>query len=908
MSKKTTRKGIALATGLAFSLSGLTSAPALAAGDITLATIEPDDGKSLVGTLNYTFDLNSYFEFDNDYTTEQMIKIENPAGAEIYIEDGDDYDSEDDVYVMKNGSLVQATEEDWDGDTYYYDDTVLYIETDDYYSNVYLGTTEESGSVSLKITSWGDYNSDGIIGDVEKTYGVATADLKFIDPSTLTPIPSIDEEGLDTDESGFSAYVGFSQDVNVNYLDKGDWYLSLESGSTSIDQNDGDASTGDLRSSTVYLEGYDSDWEDENLITYYVTNADSDDVDTDEDTFSAGDKVSLRTAYYNNADEEYQWRGAKSKTFEFLSTGLAVDDLELSASESNTIISAIDGDGYGEIDIRSGKTTIEYTLQAIEDGSDLEESGVPVQVVVDDFDDAADLDLGFISMSGVPYKAVDNGRALVLTTKTNSDGQVKFSVTVDKADAEADYDIWYGYMDDDSDWTWAVDYLYAEYVDAEADEISTDSSVVAGSTVNLSYDVIDQFGEPISVDTDGKALKVQIADYADEDLLKQSATVVNGTAKFSFKNYVETGEVSSIEADLYSGASLGSSSIMSAETVNIYNPGATGAVELDEEDLTGNVTYDAFVTGDSADFADTVVAPNDAHSVVSGVVTDVNGADLPAAVVTVSAKGLQFLEAGTTDYFKDSITVVASEAGEFEVHVWAHEYNEDGIEIKVTSGGKTSVASLVTDWITADSFEVDALDDAPATYDEAAAENVVVKWNAPAHPAINKTYIVTSTVTDTWGNVLEDAVLDYEAVGALEVNGDSTADNKETNSSGKSTVYVRSVTDADGFAELSVDVTDVTMGDLVLDSSDLDVSITKEVLVGKNGAAKAGKYAGVVRAYAWNATGKTVQVYVSGKLVATRVATSSKYVFRVKGIKSGAKSVSVKVAGNTFFNEVVTVK
>lgn len=934
MSKKLTRKGVALATGLAFSLTGLTAiSPATAAGDGDLATITPDDGKSMVGVLDHTFDVDINFELSDTYTSASVLKISNPTNAEIYF-DNWDLNEIGGVYVMKGTSLVEANPNDSDMDYTYYDDTTLYLDLDGAgYSALEIGTSEEEGTVSLDLTAWGDLNFDGVIGDQEKLHGVATSTLKFVDPATLTPKPVLEIAGVDTyddydtgDDNGIYASVTFAQDVNVDYINEDDWKVTLDVNNQSVDpydyywdSNEATEVYDDLRADKyVWLQDGWSDY-DYNGISYFLYNEVNCDDGCWSEPFVVGDKLSARVAYYNSADSEWVWKGSKSATFEIVKADLNddADDVtgfEISADDSVHYYNADDSQHY----LRAGTKSVTYTVQAKEGAADLAEAGIPVQIFIGWLDaDSYDNDWdNSVKIEGA-LTSTNYGDDLesAIQTETNSDGQVEFTITTEDASVGVDYQFYVSYLDEsgsDSQWndgdTWDV-----EYEDAYADGVEANSYVLAGANPTVTFDVTDQFGEPVSTN-DGKTLKVELRDSADSDLLKKSANVVNGSATFTFSNYVESGEMTTLDADVYTGASLTSANtLLSSESISLYNPAAAGSVALDEDELEGRVTYDAFVTGDEDDFADDVYAPNDNSNTISGVVKDVNGADLPAAVVTLSAKGLQFVESDDNIYAKDTITVVADENGEFSVDVWSHVYSEDGIEIKVTSGGKSATATLVTDWLSDDVVDGNWVEneaaDSAADADEEAAANVVVTWNAPKHPAMNKTYIVTTVVTDTWGNVIDGADLDYEAAGALEVNGtDALTGKKSTNAAGKSTTYIRSIEDVDGYASLAVDVTDVDFGDIVLDDSDLDVNISLDLIVGTSGAAKAGKAAGVLKVTSWNSKGKTVKVYVAGSLVATRVASTSTYKFKLFGIKKGTKQVKVVVAGNSFFNAPVVIK
>jgi hypothetical protein len=84
--------------------------------------------------------------------------------------------------------------------------------------------------------------------------------------------------------------------------------------------------------------------------------------------------------------------------------------------------------------------------------------------------------------------------------------------------------------------------------------------------------------------------------------------------------------------------------------------------------------------------------------------------------------------------------------------------------------------------------------------------------------------------------------------------------------------------------------------------------LTAEFKFGPQATATEGAKKGIVRVQAGNVKGKTVEVYVSGKLVKTVVSDKAIFKTRIKGVKAGDKRVTVKVGAKRMFSSFITVK
>jgi hypothetical protein len=282
-------------------------------------------------------------------------------------------------------------------------------------------------------------------------------------------------------------------------------------------------------------------------------------------------------------------------------------------------------------------------------------------------------------------------------------------------------------------------------------------------------------------------------------------TVTNGAATVTFKNYLSKGQSDSITAQVGTGttdSTFASASLTTTSSVSVtlYNSEAAAGITVSTP-AAGVVTYDDFITGTPSS---TNVAPTSAQgTAVTGTVVDVTGVGIPGASVTVSAKGVQFAKSasGTPsgDYFMDTITVSADAAGTFEVKLWSHVASSTGTTVTVTAGGKTATAT----W---------------KTYlpENLSAGNLNLTWNLPTAFVKDTTYAVTAKLTDKWGNPVRtftdtaatpDAFgITFQGFGSVTVNSVDSEVNKNFDSKGEATVFVRSVKDVLGPGSLSATV------------------------------------------------------------------------------------------------------
>lgn len=531
-----------------------------------------------------------------------------------------------------------------------------------------------------------------------------------------------------------------------------------------------------------------------------------------------------------------------------------------------------------------------------------------------------------IKAGGKTYTVGTSTAALTFAVTSDSTGKVSIPVEVSAtgtADKKA-YTVALATVK--SDGTADSDSVEVTYADTALSDFKVNpTTAVSGKTVTVTYSAVDNFAQPVSSTKDG-ALKVYVVAVVNgvetPTTFTRNNAITNGKTVVTFTNYLAEGTYGTLRAYLYRDgyesktAAAVLASANDKRDITVYNNAAVSSVEVAKESNTSAtakaITYADFVEGDSSvtsTLLDNTTLVIGDFIELSGTVLTANGASQAAGKVTVSAPGVLFKDG--TVYKKDSIDVYATSAGSFTVAAAFHKVNAKGVKVTFTADGKTASTLVYTKLPTA----------AVAADDTVAENNYKLAWSIPAHPAANATYPVTATVADKWGNAVTGIAVEFSIEGAATVNGgDSKA--KALNTKGQATVYLRSLSGIEGPVSITATLVDDaatpsaiwTTGlsedvtTTVWDETAWSNSLTADINLGKDAVAVAGKTKGTVKVSAYNATGKTIAVYVSGKKVASKKSTKANFSFTISKIKAGSKSVTVEVSGNQLFSGTVVVK
>jgi hypothetical protein len=338
---------------------------------------------------------------------------------------------------------------------------------------------------------------------------------------------------------------------------------------------------------------------------------------------------------------------------------------------------------------------------------------------------------------------------------------------------------------------------------------------------------------------------------------------------------------------------------------------------------------------------------DDEQSQITGTVETKNGNGAVAQQVTISGAGLLFAKSRNDGYDEihalNSITVWTDVDGNFEVDVYSHLENRSGLSVTISSGGKSFTTKLFT-YMNPD-ISSDEYYNVGEDYQSDAS---VLTWNwnkvTGNAPSANTQYTITISAKDVWGNLLRNLDIDVHPNGWAEVGGARFDEIDEddnyhsyTDSNGKTTFTVEKgmwywnldedvdevdflVSPSGNVGTIDADICcweyDSGRVDGLFDFDTYDGfygdvgvgNLEASFKFGPQATAKAGVKKGVVVANAYNVKGKTVRVYVAGKLVKTVTSDKAQFLVRVKGIKAGDKRVTVKVGTKRMFSGYVSVK
>lgn len=688
------------------------------------------------------------------------------------------------VYVDANDDTTYSADDSHtgDGDNWWlhFDDTdeevtAIFSDFDDSTDSIddTKNHTPESFSIELDLDNWEDgtytvsvvawLDTDGDVTTVDSETASTTYTITFYDPSEVRSIVKVERAIGDSGnylnvagDDRLWASVSFSKVVNLTQIDLANWEFDVYSEDDSV--------WDETWVTDLYLGADDSDESGKLLMGFSMVNIHEGDL-TDDSTYQIrvnhedGDKSDFRSN---------TWSVVTSPTAENDGAAIAVvenaNTLEVNATTT---------------EVRTGSKTTVFVVQAL-DAADYEKTAnIPVVVRVEAVS-------GTASVAGVSGTAAE-GTALIWNTLTNAEGRVYVAVTSSAAEGDS-YEV-DAFVIDSAGTVDDVNAITATYADAETTSMTVSSTVLSGASLTLNVDVADQFGEPMSKDdTNGKALMVRVSAEDSDDLLLRKP-VVNGTATFTFANWLAAGESDNLEVHAYTGAADDSDNTdaLDDSDVTVYGLISVAAVTVTDDEVEAQVNYLEFsnaavLEGDDPLFYDDSVT--DDTAIITGNVIDASGAGVPGAAYTVSGAGLQFEdEAG--NFAVGTMTANASEAGAFTIKVWTH--TADDVDVTITASGKTATVTIAG-----------ALAD-----DTISAANLKLSWNLPSALVYNTTYAVVATVTDVWGNPIPNAELTFAGEAAAQFNSDTEVA-KTTNAYGKATAYLRSLEDVSGLAAVSV--------------------------------------------------------------------------------------------------------
>jgi len=918
MSKNMTRKGIALAAGVALGLSGLTAAPANAALDgVSLAPLSGTSGGAILGSTFYLIAGANGADADGTNITFAIDYDHNDIGdlnGDVYVTNDDEITPAEAAAATTERALSEDADDAWGTDT----------DVDGTNQDVTSADTVALGTSSVDTTSGA---ADAVTN--ANPYAVLALHLEeAVDATTSIDVYAFE----DANSNGrYDANLGEEKSTTftITYLATDEVTATLTLTADAV-ANEVDAVI-KLTNVNMASSGEGDSGELDTLVDAVVLNDGAEDLTIAEDKGTDivdADLNATGTAYETTFDLDGAIDGG-SVVLAYLYAGDNTTDkinttrLALGASDvlayGDVVVAGNDTDNSGT-DIRDGDGSFTASLSVYGD------LGAPVagETVTFTFSDSA-LDGGSITVGGSTLEAGDDP----ITATAVSDSNGKATVTVTYADFSS--------TDGDEITVDASVLDNALAVPATVTALATASSwdiailnsstsdewtVEYGDRTTVSFRVLDQYGQGPDVDT-----RMKVAVDGTDTSVSQWVYVANsGVASLSFTNEEDADDTLAITVDSDGAGNELDFKDADGDYGNDFT--AATLVGQDEIDVVEEISSVASVSVDAGNSHDsdtaltladeTVSAAAGAYTAVPGVTVDLRAAltqddqdDLATALaalgqananavevdvldsnnlgiagvpVTFSAPGLTFFDGDNQRISDGSITVLSGTGGATRVYFYSTESGDH--TVTVTAAGKS------------DTLDV-AIDYASATYEY--GFNVT----SGAYADAGSTYIFTGYMVDRNGNgvggvAVDDITWDGPGLVVGDIDTTSSATGKfsfavlfGSNDLGKTATVTFEQAD-DG-----VDAAAAADGDAGTDDIDLEVEFI--VTVGSapvDQKVNAGSFKGYVAVYARGYEGSRLSAKVGKDWVVVPSIVNNQEngtLFRVVEFTGAGYDVAVRI-------------
>jgi hypothetical protein len=431
------------------------------------------------------------------------------------------------------------------------------------------------------------------------------------------------------------------------------------------------------------------------------------------------------------------------------------------------------------------------------------------------------------------------------------------------------------------------------YTDAAASALKQTSLVgyqavaksTVGGTVKLAYTLVDQFGQAVTAGT-YRASVATVDRRTSGTQINASALVTAVAGKFDVvlgDNSTKAGNYD-VDVTVYkydTVAAAWSSTVVATATTSVYVNAAAATT------VTASVPSAAVATSTTAVSAlDKRVDTNSAadldwgtaYHTISGDVTDVTGARVAGAVVTVTGAGYGFYTDNV--WTVGSATINADANGTYTVRVYSNVAGKGSVV--VTSGAATKTVAVEYTGIT--------------TLDKKGT----ITLDVASLSQVGRSVTVGILVKDSLGNPVK--TTDLVSVSVTGV-GSLSAPKVSTDATGKATVQF--IAGANDFGD-AVIVAKYTIAGAT-SADDVVVSATKTLTVGVTDAQVdiVGKRVTAVASFT---KGKTVALYVDGIKKWSKLSASDADVVLNYNLKKGTHTVTMKISGGFVTTEKFIVK
>ena len=569
-------------------------------------------------------------------------------------------------------------------------------------------------------------------------------------------------------------------------------------------------------------------------------------------------------------------------------------DATVAASANTTFGTNSDSGSATTVEVRKGTTdAVTIKVEVFDQYGDAVAAGVNVKATVGNFAGA-----GTYKVNGT---AVLTGE--VATVATDAKGIATFTVTSSAAAITNGLSLTFnsqGITPGVGTAAIVLDWNAASYSIKDVDDRSASalSSIFKGGSRTYNFAVVDQFTQPLAGDY---RLKMALTSHKVQTMYssklasgRASMTVVDDegtnaagviTVNVALQSLESGAWANADGTDDVGAAALGALSITVIATqtdavtlTNDVDAIAPGTSDKDASVANSAVgSYDSrFELGTAPSATDNAEGRSDEVVVVAGSVGNAATATgRSGAQVTISGAGLVFRQGSTTVWGKDSLTIFANSSGQFDFKVASNKAVKDQV-VTITSGGATKTVKVTFTGIDTESLTI----------------------SAPTSVKSGRTVLVTVNFYDMWGNLATDS----QAPTTLATSGPGWMTAFAPSTTGTATAKLVTTHGDEGAATFTVtSLTTDVYGD--------KLTATTATWVGPvvNATASATKGRVVISTYA--AKGKTVKVYVGSKLRATFVADTFNDKFVLKGVKSGARNVEVRLVGpGKDYTGAITVK
>ena len=875
MYKSKTRKGLALASGIALAMSGLVAAPSQAAtGDIWSAFGPKGDFTSIndgsVLSIQMRVLIDEALAADTTITVEQVLGVgqsEIDLAGDVAIGD-----TAWDSLAAADGAVftmgVDTTDADYDAtETYVYEVTVAFID----------GSESETETVTFK----------------PATAVSATGSLSAVAVADVAATVAIGLSGINT----ANYLLSNAEDIDVTLAQSGEadqtegvlndtWTYSAVTDTYANEFTVAAVAAADVLTVTAEMNGPGT----EINVTF----------DADADAFELEREVSAAAAY---------------------------DGLDISVATStslvhNSTVDATDLVGAETVVALEGTTKMNFVITAYETIADLDPAGSGHEITVTLTDVDNGLDSTTITAGGKSLSKDTAGNTISFSLTTNSSGQVAFTVTADEgADGESFTIDAIGTLGDEIATT-TVEWAEAAWTVLPA--VTDNFKIAPKGSLTVDYTVMDQFGNLAGTDyqlaftrTAGAGDRDTAAEYANWSYVapvssvgRASVTIVdNGAAVEGSDNVTVTLQKAATAGGAYlnvTGASNDTfavtyendvAALTSTAKVN-YNGIATAAGTAVDPMIIETATlvnYDSRTGGarpvlwDAANFdadgaffdADGLVEEADLDTLlrVYGTVVTTNNAPVSGVSVVISGSGMNFADdaavADMTRASNDSIVVFTDATGSYEA--WVRSSNAGRQTISVNAQGATS------------SVEV--------RFQESTGVAATMTISAPSTLVPGARADVVATVLDKFGKPVSGVTVNFKDNGPGVLNAATAT----TDVFGEAQVTLTTVAAESGSNTVTAFAT--IGGVTVVKTASITVGATAAAAA--DAKVNAGSFKGYVALYAKGYAGQRMSAKVGNDWVVVPVLASN--FERVVEFTGAGYTISVPIYINRVLVDTITV-